>query len=162
MWVGAQRARGTAAIPGFLWKARVCPQLAPVPRNPKTEKMSRGQPTRSAPLMGVISAFGNQHVVIFTARRKRKCVMCRKTWKSDHDEGGNVCVPRCPLLKGHRCQHQKCDLGVVVPIVLLPQWEKPDTSQFSSSGCGAPPGNQPSLASSDLEMPKIIPHPSKH
>lgn len=153
--MGVQRARDMAAIPGFLWKARVSPQLGPVPQNPETEK------NVSASLMGVISALGDQRVVIFTARWKRMHVMCRKAWKLDRDEGGNMHVSHCPLLKGHRCQHQKCDPGAVAPVVLLPQWEKPDMSQFSSSKHRTPPGNRPSLAPSGPEMPKIVPHPSK-
>lgn len=40
-------------------------------------------------------------------------------------------------------------------------WEKPDTSQFSRSRYGAPPGKQVSLGSLTLEMLKIIPVPSK-
>lgn len=123
--MGARWAQGTAAILGFLWKAWVCPLLAPMPQNPETEKMSQGQPAHSVPLMGVTATFGDQHMVIFTARWKRKCMMCRKTWKSEHGEEGNMHVSRCPLLKGHRCQHQKCDPGVVAPIVLLPSGRIP-------------------------------------
>lgn len=34
-------------------------------------------------------------------------------------------VSHCPLLKGHRCQHEKCDLGVVAALVFLPDGRSP-------------------------------------
>lgn len=83
LWVEAARARSTVAMPGFLQKARLCPQLALVPRNPENEKAPCSQPTHSAPVTRVIARFGDEHVVVFTAKWKRNRGTHRKIWKLD-------------------------------------------------------------------------------